>query len=187
MWLGAEHLIIFIVYFVPSLWPHFSKWFSGNSPNTPPFFFALFCSSPLFHPWIRVITNYKYSMLMITQLPHSSCFFLSCRDGVIFSSPSSKGGRDHPCFTATSLTVSTGLFEYCCSFDLFLLFLLFKLWQLVGPDEECKDQGPPRRAKWWYSTFHTVTAMIGAGVLSLPHAMAYLGWYIYTLKLNSIS
>ncbi|KAL1568467.1 lysine histidine transporter-like 6 isoform X1 [Salvia divinorum] len=33
-----------------------------------------------------------------------------------------------------------------------------------------------REAKWWYSTFHTVTAMIGAGVLSLPYAMAYLGW-----------
>ncbi|KAI4368990.1 hypothetical protein MLD38_017485 [Melastoma candidum] len=33
-----------------------------------------------------------------------------------------------------------------------------------------------RPAKWWYSTFHTVTAMIGAGVLSLPYAMAYLGW-----------
>ncbi|KAJ6902943.1 hypothetical protein NC651_020431 [Populus alba x Populus x berolinensis] len=35
---------------------------------------------------------------------------------------------------------------------------------------------PARRAKWWHSTFHTVTAMIGAGVLSLPYAMAYLGW-----------
>ncbi|CAI0552543.1 unnamed protein product [Linum tenue] len=33
-----------------------------------------------------------------------------------------------------------------------------------------------RRAKWWYSTFHAVTAMIGAGVLSLPSAMAFLGW-----------
>ncbi|XP_051144706.1 lysine histidine transporter-like 6 [Andrographis paniculata] len=33
-----------------------------------------------------------------------------------------------------------------------------------------------RNAKWWYSTFHTVTAMVGAGVLSLPYAMAYLGW-----------
>ncbi|KEH43447.1 transmembrane amino acid transporter family protein [Medicago truncatula] len=38
------------------------------------------------------------------------------------------------------------------------------------------ENGPARRAKWWYSTFHTVTAMIGAGVLSLPYAMAYLGW-----------
>ncbi|KAG8382931.1 hypothetical protein BUALT_Bualt05G0131200 [Buddleja alternifolia] len=36
--------------------------------------------------------------------------------------------------------------------------------------------GRPREAKWWYSTFHTVTAMVGAGVLSLPYAMAYLGW-----------
>ncbi|GFZ16108.1 transmembrane amino acid transporter family protein [Actinidia rufa] len=38
------------------------------------------------------------------------------------------------------------------------------------------EKGPPRQAKWWYSTFHTVTAMVGAGVLSLPYAMAYLGW-----------
>lgn len=33
-----------------------------------------------------------------------------------------------------------------------------------------------RHAKWWYSTFHNVTAMVGAGVLSLPSAMASLGW-----------
>ncbi|KAJ6431355.1 hypothetical protein OIU84_018774 [Salix udensis] len=33
-----------------------------------------------------------------------------------------------------------------------------------------------RNAKWWYSTFHNVTAMVGAGVLSLPYAMAQLGW-----------
>ncbi|KAG6396649.1 hypothetical protein SASPL_142804 [Salvia splendens] len=38
-----------------------------------------------------------------------------------------------------------------------------------------------RQAKWWYSTFHTVTAMIGAGVLSLPYAMAYLGWQLIQL------
>ncbi|CAN6975982.1 unnamed protein product [Brassica rapa subsp. trilocularis] len=42
---------------------------------------------------------------------------------------------------------------------------------------------PSRPAKWWYSTFHTVTAMIGAGVLSLPYAMAYLGWGPGTLML----
>lgn len=33
-----------------------------------------------------------------------------------------------------------------------------------------------RDAKWWYSAFHNVTAMVGAGVLSLPSAMVYLGW-----------
>ncbi|GLJ05917.1 hypothetical protein SUGI_0028180 [Cryptomeria japonica] len=33
-----------------------------------------------------------------------------------------------------------------------------------------------RNAKWWYSTFHNVTAMVGAGVLSLPSAMSWLGW-----------
>ncbi|WJX30393.1 hypothetical protein P8452_18938 [Trifolium repens] len=33
-----------------------------------------------------------------------------------------------------------------------------------------------RKAKWWYSTFHNVTAMVGAGVLSLPYALSQLGW-----------
>lgn len=33
-----------------------------------------------------------------------------------------------------------------------------------------------RTAKWWYSAFHNVTAMVGAGVLSLPYAMSELGW-----------
>ncbi|XP_010265227.1 PREDICTED: lysine histidine transporter-like 6 [Nelumbo nucifera] len=43
-------------------------------------------------------------------------------------------------------------------------------------EEEWSKDGPPREAKWWYSAFHNVTAMVGAGVLSLPYAMAYLGW-----------
>ncbi|PHT34558.1 hypothetical protein CQW23_26358, partial [Capsicum baccatum] len=33
-----------------------------------------------------------------------------------------------------------------------------------------------RNAKWWFSTMHNVTAMIGAGVLSLPFAMSEMGW-----------
>ncbi|GAV85761.1 Aa_trans domain-containing protein [Cephalotus follicularis] len=33
-----------------------------------------------------------------------------------------------------------------------------------------------RHAKWWYAAFHNVTAMVGAGVLGLPYAMAELGW-----------
>ncbi|KAJ8749991.1 hypothetical protein K2173_013906 [Erythroxylum novogranatense] len=33
-----------------------------------------------------------------------------------------------------------------------------------------------RNAKWWYSAFHNVTAMVGAGILSLPYAMSNLGW-----------
>ncbi|GMN42680.1 hypothetical protein TIFTF001_011888 [Ficus carica] len=33
-----------------------------------------------------------------------------------------------------------------------------------------------RNAKWWYSAFHNVTAIVGAGVLSLPYAMSELGW-----------
>lgn len=38
-----------------------------------------------------------------------------------------------------------------------------------------------RNAKWWYSAFHNVTAMVGAGVLSLPYAMSELGWYVSPL------
>ncbi|XP_049359496.1 lysine histidine transporter 2-like [Solanum verrucosum] len=33
-----------------------------------------------------------------------------------------------------------------------------------------------RNAKWYYSAFHNVTAMVGAGVLGLPYAMSQLGW-----------
>lgn len=33
-----------------------------------------------------------------------------------------------------------------------------------------------RKAKWWYSAFHNVTAMVGAGVLGLPFAVSQLGW-----------
>ncbi|XP_078166355.1 lysine histidine transporter 1-like isoform X3 [Carex rostrata] len=33
-----------------------------------------------------------------------------------------------------------------------------------------------RKAKWWYSAFHNVTAMVGAGVLGLPYAMSNLRW-----------
>ncbi|XP_024031307.1 lysine histidine transporter 1-like [Morus notabilis] len=33
-----------------------------------------------------------------------------------------------------------------------------------------------RNAKWWYAAFHNVTAMVGAGVLSLPFAMSHLRW-----------
>lgn len=46
-----------------------------------------------------------------------------------------------------------------------------------------EEDSAPRQARWWYSTFHIVTAMIGAGVLSLPYAMAYLGWVPGTMVL----
>lgn len=52
-------------------------------------------------------------------------------------------------------------------------------------DNKWTEENASRRAKWWYSTFHCVTAMIGAGVLSLPNAMAYLGWYI-TLIISTL-
>ncbi|KAK9929931.1 hypothetical protein M0R45_026999 [Rubus argutus] len=33
-----------------------------------------------------------------------------------------------------------------------------------------------RNAKWWYSAFHNVTAVVGAGILGLPYAMSQIGW-----------
>uniref|UniRef100_A0A804U9R3 Amino acid transporter transmembrane domain-containing protein n=1 Tax=Zea mays TaxID=4577 RepID=A0A804U9R3_MAIZE len=49
-----------------------------------------------------------------------------------------------------------------------------------GAEDQAIDDWLPitssRNAKWWYSAFHNVTAMVGAGVLSLPYAMSKLGW-----------
>lgn len=46
--------------------------------------------------------------------------------------------------------------------------------------EASKDDWLPvtasRNGNWWYAAFHNVTAMVGAGVLSLPSAMTWLGW-----------
>ncbi|CAI8584190.1 unnamed protein product [Vicia faba] len=58
------------------------------------------------------------------------------------------------------------------------------------PDESAADQSAARekaindwlpvtasrKAKWWYSAFHNITAMVGAGVLTLPYAMSKMGW-----------
>ncbi|CAN6349310.1 unnamed protein product [Urochloa humidicola] len=40
-----------------------------------------------------------------------------------------------------------------------------------------------RNAKWYYSAFHNVTAMVGAGVLGLPFAMSQLGWGLGTVAI----
>ncbi|KAJ0972374.1 hypothetical protein J5N97_020333 [Dioscorea zingiberensis] len=48
-----------------------------------------------------------------------------------------------------------------------------------APEKSIDDWLPitsSRKAKWWYSAFHNVTAIVGAGVLSLPYAMSELGW-----------
>ena len=31
-------------------------------------------------------------------------------------------------------------------------------------------------ALWYHAAFHTVTAVVGAGVLGLPYTFSYLGW-----------
>ncbi len=37
------------------------------------------------------------------------------------------------------------------------------------------EAGPS--AKWYHAAFHTVTAVVGVGVLGLPYSFSYLGWY----------
>ncbi|KAG9130000.1 hypothetical protein Leryth_007112 [Lithospermum erythrorhizon] len=50
----------------------------------------------------------------------------------------------------------------------------------MTPEEKAINDWLPvtsdRKAKWWFSTVHNVTAMVGAGVLSLPYAMSQMGW-----------
>ncbi|KAF8028280.1 hypothetical protein BT93_E1016 [Corymbia citriodora subsp. variegata] len=49
----------------------------------------------------------------------------------------------------------------------------------LGKQKEIDDWLPitsARKGKWWYSAVHNITAMVGAGVLSLPYAMSELGW-----------
>lgn len=58
---------------------------------------------------------------------------------------------------------------------------MFLLQDISVPERRNVEEWLPvtssRNAKWWYSAFHNVTAMVGAGVLSLPSAMAYLTWW----------
>lgn len=56
-----------------------------------------------------------------------------------------------------------------------------------GDSSDSDDELPitaNRHARWWYSIFHNVTAMIGAGVLGLPAAFKYLGWAGGTVTLT---
>eukprot|EP01024_Parvocaulis_polyphysoides_P010706 TRINITY_DN13724_c0_g1_i5.p1 TRINITY_DN13724_c0_g1~~TRINITY_DN13724_c0_g1_i5.p1 ORF type:complete len:314 (-),score=22.41 TRINITY_DN13724_c0_g1_i5:101-982(-) len=43
---------------------------------------------------------------------------------------------------------------------------------LLSEDEKTKS----REGTWFYASFHSATAMIGAGILGLPWAFSYLGW-----------
>jgi hypothetical protein len=50
-------------------------------------------------------------------------------------------------------------------------------WKMEKTVDDWLPVTGDRKAKWWYSTFHNVTAMVGAGVLGLPNAMVFLTWY----------
>jgi len=73
---------------------------------------------------------------------------------------------------------------HACQLTANILALAFKnlLQDERSSGEKAIDDWLPitssRNAKWWYSAFHNVTAMVGAGVLSLPYAMSKLGWYV---------
>ncbi|KAK3410297.1 hypothetical protein EUGRSUZ_J02298 [Eucalyptus grandis] len=66
-----------------------------------------------------------------------------------------------------------------CYFGSKMLLLSCLVILVSAKQKEIDDWLPitsSRKAKWWYSAFHNVTAMVGAGVLSLPYAMSELGW-----------
>lgn len=57
---------------------------------------------------------------------------------------------------------------------------------LIKEEEDLNEWLPitgSRNAKWYYSAFHNITAMVGAGVLGLPYAMSELGWYAIHIQL----
>jgi hypothetical protein len=59
------------------------------------------------------------------------------------------------------------------------LFVVFACGQDVDYNRKLNDLLPvtaSREAKWYYSTFHNVTAIVSAGVLGLPTTMADLTW-----------
>lgn len=39
-------------------------------------------------------------------------------------------------------------------------------------------------ARWYHAGFHTVTAVVGVGVLGLPYSFSYLGWFGGTFALT---
>ncbi|KAK9815636.1 hypothetical protein WJX72_007252 [[Myrmecia] bisecta] len=48
----------------------------------------------------------------------------------------------------------------------------------TGKSEEYEPSGT-----WFHAAFHTVTAVVGVGVLGLPYAFSYLGWFFGLLLL----
>ena len=58
----------------------------------------------------------------------------------------------------------------CSSYVATMLCLKKSFWL------RCAGSGHPPQSKWWDATFHTVTAVVGVGVLSLPYAFSYLTW-----------
>eukprot|EP01025_Chloroclados_australasicus_P037014 TRINITY_DN3769_c0_g2_i1.p1 TRINITY_DN3769_c0_g2~~TRINITY_DN3769_c0_g2_i1.p1 ORF type:complete len:474 (+),score=27.90 TRINITY_DN3769_c0_g2_i1:217-1638(+) len=53
----------------------------------------------------------------------------------------------------------------------------------TSPEQTIIDDNKKRNGTWFYAGCHSATAMIGAGVLSLPWALSYLGWILGSLML----
>ena len=68
-------------------------------------------------------------------------------------------------------------------YSIFFLLFVDKLQAEERKRQKAIDDWLPitssRNAKWYYSAFHKITVMIGAGVLGFPYAMSELGWYVF--------
>lgn len=47
---------------------------------------------------------------------------------------------------------------------------------LLLEDTDLIHSSSEPRAKWYHAAFHTIAAMVGAGVLALPYSFSYLTW-----------
>lgn len=128
---------------------------------------------PWFHHNLEPINHYKY-MIITREVSLSRCLsvFVACQTWFQLLL------HHQQLLRWTNHHLNSSHLRSFYYFICVLIFIVFgKTWQEAPSEYTLDEKGPPREAKWWYSTFHTVTAMVGAGVLSLPYAMAYLGWY----------
>ncbi|WVZ95267.1 hypothetical protein U9M48_041056 [Paspalum notatum var. saurae] len=126
-------------------------------------FFGVFALAPTsyFLPCIRWLTIYKPKRFSISWFTNWMCIVI----GVLLVLLSPIGGLRQIILAGVALTVG----GHTDSQE--------GRWR----EQEKSIQGwlpinARRNAKWWYSAFHNVTAMVGAGVLGLPYAMSELGW-----------
>ena len=52
----------------------------------------------------------------------------------------------------------------------------FAAWGSVGCFANPSSMRAEPSAKWYHAAFHSITAMVGAGILALPYSFSYLTW-----------